>query len=118
MKTILEASKKTPEISILEESASVIIKGRLIPEDPESIFSKISECIELVFSKNGKLTLDLELEYFNTSSARYLYDLLMDLKQKGNCNIIWRYEEDDEDILESGKELQEMTELDFEYDEL
>ncbi len=118
MKTILEATKKTPEITIVKESAFVIIKGRLIPEDPESIFNKISENIDLVFDQNGKLTLDLELEYFNTSSARYLYDLLMVLKQKGSCNIIWRYEEDDEDIFESGKELQEMTELNFEYDML
>ncbi len=40
-------------------SAPIIIKGRLIPEDPESIFNKISENIKIVFDKNGKLTLEM-----------------------------------------------------------
>lgn len=49
--------------------------------------------------------------YFNTSSSKAILDIIDILekhhKQGGNIKLFWYYEEDDEDIQESGEEFVE-----------
>lgn len=62
---------------------------------------------------------DLKFEYFNSSSAKYILDFCKSLSRirSGGRRIIakWHYKEDDEDMLEAGKEMSRTAKLPFEY---
>ncbi len=115
MDKIISSTGKTPEIVISDKSGTVSIKGVLIPENPNEYFNKIVPLITDAYNYNNQLTLNIDLDYFNTGAAKYLYDLLKSFTGKDDVNIIWYYEEDDEDILESGQEYETLTKLNFTY---
>jgi hypothetical protein len=59
--------------------------------------------------------LDVKLEYFNTSSSKCLVEIFRKLEQLQdsgkNVLINWFYEEDDEDMQESGEDFQEIIDI-------
>ena len=113
MKILIEKEKKSPEVKYDEVNRKLLIEGVIIPENPEIFFEKLNNIIFSSYIRQDKFIIDFYLEYFNTGAARFLYKLLLKLKDSGNIEIIWRYEEDDEDILESGKEFESLTSLPF-----
>lgn len=115
MKTVIEATNKTPKIVIDKSLGTVHLQGILIPENPIAHFEYLNPMIFDCYDASNSLTLEFDLEYFNTSSAKYLYDLLKQLKSRENIKIVWHYDSDDEDILESGQEFQNLTGLKFEF---
>jgi len=58
-------------------------------------------------------TFDVQLEYFNTSSSKCLVEIFRRLEKIGNQSISvnWFYEEDDEDMQESGEDFKEIIDL-------
>jgi hypothetical protein len=62
---------------------------------------------------------NLDLEYFNSSSAKYILDfckLIAATKSKGReITVKWHYESDDMDMLETGREMSKISKMPFEY---
>lgn len=116
MKTIIEKENKTPEVKIGDAKHQLIIEGVIIPENPDIFFDKLNNIVEETYTENKKLILDFKLEYFNTGAARFLYKTMLKLKSYESIEIVWRYEDDDEDILESGQEYETLTGLKFTYE--
>jgi hypothetical protein len=62
---------------------------------------------------------NLSFEYFNSSSAKYILDLCKNLarmRSSGhNVLVKWHYKEDDEDMLEAGKEMSRLAKFTFDY---
>ncbi len=60
----------------------------------------------------------VELEYYNSSSGRYLLELLGVLQERfkshHECCIYWKVEHDDELMIEKGEELKELISLPLE----
>ena len=83
------------------------ISGRSIPENPELIFRKLDEWIISHFEKNQALSVDIKLEYINSGSSKYLYEILKKLTAHASSGkkvqLKWLYEEDDEAMLELGE---------------
>ncbi len=115
MKIELEGTYKTPKICSDDNLRTISIFGRLIPENPELFFGELEAIVKNIFEPQEQNTLEIELEYFNTGAAGFLYNLFKDLKQQFDTTIVWRYESDDEDVLESGKEYESLTNLNFKY---
>ena len=113
MNIIIEATGKTPRI--FEENGELFVWGVIIPENPIEIFAKFSKIAISKYDENCKLNIHFSLSYFNTSSARFLYNFFKQLKNKENIEISWHYEADDEDILDSGKEFEEISGLKFNF---
>ncbi len=97
------------------ENVSVFYQPILdwIKELEESLTQKAAEApVEFNFS----------LEYFNSTSAKYLLDFckkIGKLYDAGHKMIVkWHFEEDDEDMLEVGKEISRMAKIPFEYVEV
>jgi hypothetical protein len=112
IKTI-EKGSKTPLIIADTDLALIKISGVIIPENPIPLFEEIMDLTKLVSEKNKVITVEFDLEYFNTGAARYIYDYLKNLKLITYPTIKWFYEKDDEDILESGQEFSAMTGIEF-----
>ena len=118
----LEKTKNSPEI-ILDRDASIFkIAGRSIVEDPKEFYSPVYNWLE-EYIKNPLKETDFvfDLEYFNSSSARQIMQLIMLLEQipeTGNkVKVLWMYEEGDEMSKERGDEIKLVSKLDFEIKE-
>lgn len=104
---IQEELKNCPGIVYCTEDNTLEISGRSIPENPELIFRKLDIWITDHFVKNQSLNVNVKLEYINSGSSKYLYEILKKLTiyaNTGNKLVIrWMYEEDDEAMLELGE---------------
>lgn len=104
---IQEELKNCPGIIYYPGTNTLEVSGRSIPENPELIFRKLDEWIASHFDKNISLSVNIKLEYINSGSSKYLYEILKKLtahaKSGKQVLLRWLYEEDDEAMLELGE---------------
>ncbi len=104
---IQEALKNCPGIYYYPETNMLELIGRSIPENPELIFRRLDEWITSHFEKTNTLSISIQLEYINSGSSKYLYEILKKLTGLGRTGrtvkMKWLYEEDDEAMLELGE---------------
>jgi hypothetical protein len=104
---IQEELKNCPGIIYYPDTNRLEIFGRSIPENPELIFRRLDDWITQHFEKNKALNINVQLEYINSGSSKYLYEILKRLTgyvRSGNdIKMKWLYEEDDEAMLELGE---------------
>jgi len=104
---IQEELKNCPGIAYYPDQNKLELVGRSIPENPELIFKRLDEWITVHFEKNKELNVSIQLEYINSGSSKYLYEILKRLtgyiKSGLQVVITWLYEEDDEAMLELGE---------------
>jgi hypothetical protein len=104
---IQEEHKNCPGIYYYGDTNKLELIGRSIPENPELIFRRLDEWIIIHFEKNKELNVSIQLEYINSGSSKYLYEILKRLtgfSHSGNTvEMKWLYEEDDEAMLELGE---------------
>ena len=59
----------------------------------------------------------MNLEYFNTSSSKYILEILKRVKNVMNDGhdvlVEWYYEEDDEEMMETGEDYEDVSGLPF-----
>ena len=119
MKAIIrEATEKTPEINFDESKGLISIKGKSIPEHTNEFYKALQEWIE-EYGKNPqpKTNVEIQLEYYNTASSKSLMELFRKLEaihKDGNDMVInWYYEDDDEDMFETGEDMDSMLDIPF-----
>ena len=104
---IQEELKNCPGIVYYPSSNSLEMVGRSIPENPELIYRRLDDWLTIHFEKNNILFVSIQLEYINSGSSKYLYEILKRLTGYGRTGkrikLKWLYEEDDEAILELGE---------------
>lgn len=111
-------TKDTLEIHFDAETGILLLKGESYPEDPVVFFAPLYDWIEQYIQEISKeLTVNIDVNYINTSSSKCLIDffrLLEEYSQTGGqVKINWYYEEDDEDMQETGEEFFEDLELTY-----
>lgn len=116
----LEGSAKTPTIDF-KSAGELLIKGRSIPENSIEFYKPLIEWIESYSqSPNSATVLNVQLEYFNTSSSKCILDVFKKLESVSGSEVSvkWYYEEDDEDMLEAGEDYEAIIDLPFEMIEV
>lgn len=116
----IEGSPKTPTVNFLAQEGVLDIKGRSIPENSIEFYKPLIDWIES-YSKSpqNKTTVNIQLEYFNTSSSKCILDLFKKLEAVNNEIVInWFYEEDDEDMLEAGEDYDAIINIPFKMIEI
>ena len=112
---IIKETEKTPSVA-LSTNGVLKIEGRSIPEDAASFFKPLLEWTKNFTS--DEIRVDIKLEYFNTSSSKFILEMLRLLENNtGNKNIVvnWFYEEGDLDVLESGQYFESIIGIPFKY---
>lgn len=117
-KLIIEGSSKTPTVNFDADSGKLVLKGRSIPENSIEFYKPMVDWLEEYMDNAAELTeVNIELEYFNTSSSKCLLDVFKKLEavyKAGNeVKINWYYEEDDEDMLEAGEDYHSIIKIPF-----
>ena len=119
MENILrESSAKTPAINFDTKSGVLLLKGRSIPENSIEFYKPLNDWLDLYGEKPlDETTIDMKLEYFNTSSSKCILDLLKSLEkinQAGSkVSVNWYFELEDEDMEEAGEDYQAIIKLPF-----
>ena len=115
----IPAAAKTPFIKIDLNLGVFEIKGKSIPENAKLFYSSLFDKLEEYAKKPAPQTvLNIQMDYFNTSSAKAIVDVfkkLERLNQSGasKTTINWYHDADDEDMIEAGKGYQSIIKTDF-----
>lgn len=99
----IEGSMISPRV-LFRNDGHLLIEGRSLPDNAIKAFEPLFAWIDSVRTEKVKFTINLE--YLNTSSSMQLFKLLRMLEE--NCEIkeidvLWHYDEDDEEHFETGQ---------------
>lgn len=112
-------TKQSPEVYFSEKEHIFKIEGACRPENIEEFATPIYTWLEEAKKTNclHDIFFTIDLYYFNSSSAKFLVTLIMKIKQLTNNSLTvnWKYDEDDEDLLEAGKEFANIVKAKFEF---
>jgi hypothetical protein len=119
----IEGTPKTPTVNFDATTGKIEVKGRSIPENSIEFYRPLVEWLEEYSKEPQKLTnVNIQLEYFNTSSSKCILDVFKKLeaikKAKNEVVINWYYEEDDEDMLEAGEDYESIIRVPFKMIEI
>lgn len=122
-KIVIEGTSKTPQVEFDAENGRLLIKGRSIPENSIEFYKPLIDWIEDYAKDAGDNTeINIQLEYFNTSSSKCILDVFKRLeiirRDGKTVGVKWHYESDDEDMLEAGEDYQAIIDLPFEMIEV
>jgi len=116
----LEIKKTLDTPYILLDNGLIKMEGRSMPEHVSRFFAPVKEWIDTYIENPADFTkIDLNLPYTNSSSIKQINDLLKILNSKfvegSDMKVCWTYEEHDESMQETGKDLESMIDIPFEY---
>jgi len=100
---IVKGTHAIPSIDFRKDGICTI-SGYSRPEDLDGIYKDAKEFITELVRNNVKINFTFNFEYFNTTTQRYIYDLLRELNSQNKIGeVIWKYPDDDEDMEDMGK---------------
>ncbi|NOY37449.1 MAG: DUF1987 domain-containing protein [Chlorobi bacterium] len=126
----IDATDVSPEIIFDPAEKIFTISGISRPEDVRSFYFPVLEWCrsfredyleagKIKFDQQNPLKITIKLKYFNSSSAKFLYDIFMELgeiSRKGHhVDITWYYDEGDDDMFEAGEEMSDIAEIPFRF---
>lgn len=114
----LTPTPKTPRLYFNAESGDFEISGRSIPENSIEFYRPLMEWLDNYVKQPSSTTrLTVNLEYFNTSSSKCLVEIFRKLEKAGESSdikVLWHYEEEDEDMMESGEDFKKIIKVPIE----
>lgn len=121
-KFVKNPSPKTPHIDFDPETGNFLLEGRSIPENSLEYYRPLVEWIE-DYAKHPQpsTVLTVNLEYFNTSTSKCLVEIFRKLElinKNSDVKILWQYEEEDEDMMESGEDFKKIVRVPIEIKKL
>ncbi|HEC43267.1 MAG TPA: DUF1987 domain-containing protein [Bacteroides sp.] len=118
-----EGTSRTPSVKFDSTQGILEIKGRSNPELAMVFYEPLIDWLEEYAKAPGEKTVvNIQLEYFNSSSSKCILDAIKILegiyKAKHQVVINWYYEQDDEIILEAGEDYKFLTSTPFKIIEI
>jgi hypothetical protein len=114
----IESSSNRPEVIFNAKTGQLYITGRSIVENAIRFYEPLSDWIkEYCQNPAEKTELHLKLEYFNTSTSKYLLsfiEMLEEIFLEGKDVEVFWYSVD-EDMLELGEDYAAMIEIPFQF---
>ena len=129
-KLYIGPTPNTPEIHFSPDENVFLIKGISSPEDVRAMYYPVIEWVRNFtenvlkgryknFTSENPLKLQTDLVYFNSSSAKFLYDIFLELKRlsQSGTNIVieWFYDESDLDMKEAGTDIALLADMEFTF---
>lgn len=107
-----------PKIIFDKQKGIFSISGTSRPEHPTQFYAPVLEWMKnYLTNPNSKTVLEINIEYFNTSTSKVFLDLFELLEEAANrgieVHVNWYYVPDDEEMMEAGEELLELVSLPY-----
>lgn len=111
-------TRNTPSVTYDDQARTFSVIGNSIPENASEFYAPIMNWLkaELPDMQDGTI-FQFSLPYFNSSSLKALYLVLMEIKKEMHTgkqfSAIWHIEEGDDFMSEAAETFAEMTEIEF-----
>lgn len=127
---IIQPTEKSPKVTFDPANRLFEMEGDSRPENVRKFYQPIIDMLKAYFDQlasDGKFgdytedpfKINFKLGYFNSSSAKFILDVLTilnDYRLEGlTLKINWYFEEDDEDMQEAGEEFSNFIDHPFNY---
>ncbi len=117
----INRSDSYPDIIMDKENGIFEIKGISLPENGKDFYQPVLDFLaEYAEAPNDVTHFLFNLRYFNISSSKMLLFILYKLQEiqtpERKVLVTWCY--DDEDILEAGKDFEQMVKVPFQFKEI
>jgi hypothetical protein len=115
----IQGTNDTPKVILDPETNIFEISGRSLPEDVVTFYRPVLDWLEEYKSEPLDYTeFVFRYIYFNTATSKLIQDVLIKLEELyeagNNVQVMWFYEEEDEDMQDAGEEFMENTDVPFE----
>jgi hypothetical protein len=129
-KLYISPTRNTPEINFSPDENIFVIRGTSSPEDVRALYYPVTDYFSAfskeilvngnnLFTEKDPLRFKVDLKYFNSSSAKFLFDLFTELKAFTEAGvpvvIEWYYDEDDPDLKDAGSDLSAIAGIELTY---
>ncbi|MEQ8324700.1 MAG: DUF1987 domain-containing protein [Vicingaceae bacterium] len=117
----IHAEKKKPGIAFEKYSGSLKITGNSSIENPDKFYEEVVNWLDEYTIQPAKETVfSMQMEYFNSSSAKHLMRLFRVLERahadnKTKVLIKWYHNEHDGSMLEAGEDYASMLKVPFTF---
>ncbi len=123
MPFIVKQSAKTMGFEFNPDTKTISLKGKSIPENHALFFEPILTWLDaLVKQPPSSIQVVVKLDYFNTSSSKYLLKIFKKFEEipehDSKVMIHWVYEQDDWDMRDCGLDYTEIVKVPFELIEV
>ena len=108
---------RTPDVLFDTDSGIIEMKGCSIHENADGFFMPLLDMMEEYIRKPAPTTrVVLNLSYFNSSSSKYILDLLKLLDEVhaaglGTVTMEWHHDQDDLDMAEAGQDYKALLDM-------
>jgi hypothetical protein len=114
----IKGTEDTPDIVFDPGRNEFIIKGRSLPEDASVFYAPVFTWLkEYLAEPHASAELNLNLDYFNSSSVKQILNLLSLFEEPANSGkvvrIRWCYSADDDLMEIKGNEFKSMLKVPF-----
>ncbi len=125
----VKSTHSTPEINFSPAEKIFKISGTSSPEDVRAMYYPVIEWIKIFVNDflegeypsyaGSPFVFKIDLSYFNSSSAKFLFDILTELKRLNEAYkpvvVEWFYDSDDPEQEEAGIDLAALVEMNFKF---
>ncbi len=119
----IEATEDSPKVILDDQNQVFLLEGESRPQHAYNFFKPIINWLEEYgkilfwqkehFGKNRRMTVQFKLNYFNSTSAKFIGDILFILdklcEDGFEVRVKWYYSKEDIDMKESAEEYMKMT---------
>ena len=114
----ISGNSKMPTVKLDAQTGVLVLKGKSILENAFEFYTPIVNwLVEYAKNPQAKTVLNVQLEYFNTSSSKWILNMLKKLeaifKTNADVEIYWYYDAEDSDMFEAGENYQSIVNLPF-----
>ena len=114
----IEAKDQTPKVILDKENSIMEIRGYSFPDEAHEFYDELTEWFkEYIKQPNENTKLIFDLVYINSTSVKFLNDILKKLDtlvdEGKNVRIEWYHLSDDEDMQQLGAVLKEFHKSEF-----
>jgi hypothetical protein len=119
----IDRTETSPGIDMDLEHGHIEFIGRSLPANSEAFYNRVYRWLdEYIKQPRPETTVDLKLDYLDTSSSKHFYnifDKLNAVTERGqHVQVNWHYETGDEEMAETGKDYQSLFQIDFDFIEV
>jgi hypothetical protein len=127
---LIKKTLTSPEIYFSPEENEFFLRGTSAPEDVRALYYPVIDWIKIFiddvlggnykkFDSTNPIRFQIDLSYFNSSSAKFLFDILSELKRLhllGTPVVVeWYYEDGDPDMKDAGSDISLLVGMEFSF---
>ena len=119
----VERTETSPQIDMDVDSGVMEFIGRSLPHNSEQFYAQVYNWLDEYLEKpSEKTTVNMHMDYLDTSSSRHLYNIFKRLNTAGETGnkvqVNWHFETGDEEMAETGKDYQGLFNMKFKFIEV